>query len=238
MKFSNIKHITLSIIGLLVMSCGGNDDSGPVTPPPPPPIANPTAGSLVFPANNTECNEGTNITATTSDVNFRWNAGENTDSYDVRITNLNNNTVASTNTVNTNVTVTINRGTPYSWLVVSRSNETTQTASTGSYKFYNAGEPVSSYAPFPASVNSPAMGSTVNSGNVTLSWIGEDIDNDITEYDVYFEAANPPTAMVGTTAESSFSVSTQAAAIYYWYIITKDAEGNTSNSEIFEFRTN
>ena len=234
MKLTYIKNIALAATFVLTVSCGGSDDGGGDPPPPPAPLA----ATLVFPENNTECNEGTNITATTSDVNFRWNAATNADSYEVRITNLNTNGVTNQTTTETNLTVTIVRGTPYSWSVVSKATGTTETATSAVFKFYNAGEAIENYAPFPATVNNPQMGSTVNSGVVTLDWSASDIDNDITGYDIFYGTDNPPATMVGSTTGTSLDVDTVAASVYYWFVVTKDSGNNSSNSEVFQFRTN
>lgn len=231
MKFTYIKNISLAAIFVLSASCGGSDD-GVALPPAP------LATTLVFPENNTECNEGTNLTATTSDVNFRWNVAANADSYELLITNLNTNGVTNNITAETNLTVTIVRGTPYSWSVVSKATETTETATSAVSKFYNAGVAIENYAPFPATVNAPQMGSSVNAGTVSLSWSASDIDNDITGHDVFYGTDNPPAAMVGSTTGASLDVDATGGSIYYWFVVTKDSGGNSSNSQVFQFRTN
>ncbi|MFP2996993.1 hypothetical protein ABN763_13840 [Spongiivirga sp. MCCC 1A20706] len=238
MKTSNIKNIALAAIALIGVSCGGGSDDGP--PPPPPEGPAPTAATLVFPADNTECNEGTNITANTSDVNFRWNAGQNTVGYTVRVTNLNTNVTTTRDVTATNETITIQRGAPFSWEVVSKGDNTTQTATTSTARFYNAGEPVENYAPFPAGVVAPTMGSTVSSGTVVLSWTGSDIDNDITGYEVFFGTDSSSLTSAGTTdaATTSLDVTTASTTTYFWNVITTDSQGNTSTSEVFQFKTN
>ncbi|NER17961.1 hypothetical protein GWK10_12110 [Spongiivirga citrea] len=239
MKISSIKIIALAATALVGVSCGGGGDDGP--PPPPPEGPAPTAATFVFPLDNTECNEGTNITENTSDVNFQWNAGQNTDTYDVTITNLNTNVVTTRNGLTaTNVTVTINRGAPFSWQITSKSSSTTSTAATSTARFYNTGEPVENYAPFPASVIAPVMGSSIAAGTVGLSWTGSDIDNDITGYEVFFGTDSASLASAGTTdsGTTSLDVTASAGTVYFWNVVTTDGQGNTSTSEMFQFKTN
>ncbi len=89
----------LTAITLLLASCGGGD-SAP-EPPPPVVITPPSAAALIFPDNNTECNEGTVLNANQSSVTFRWTDAQNTDTYEVNLKNLSNNNTAKTN-ANTN----------------------------------------------------------------------------------------------------------------------------------------
>jgi len=81
------KKLLFYLSALLILSCGGGDDSGGGTPtiPPPAAIPDPSATSLIFPENNTECNEGVVVNDTQSTVTFRWENSQNTDSYEVNI---------------------------------------------------------------------------------------------------------------------------------------------------------
>jgi hypothetical protein len=105
------------------------------------------------------------------------------------------------------------------------------------WKFYNAGDPLESYTPFPADIVAPIMGSTITDVTTqSLSWLGSDIDNDIVSYDVYFDTTNPPTTFEVNTVSTSINVTVSANNTYYWRVVTKDSQGNNSQSEIFEFR--
>lgn len=220
----------------LILSCGKTE---PLSVGPDP-VPDPMAAVLVFPDNNTECNEGNILNETQSSVIFRWNASQNTDSYELNLRNLNNNNV-STSTASTNeATITLLRGTPYEWFIVSKANGTEVTASSETWKFYNKGPGIENYAPFPAEVISPLRGSIVTSsgGIITLEWNGSDVDNDITGYDVLFGTENIPSTLLGTTSDNTIDASVVSGQIYYWRIITMDSEQNSSESEIFEFRVN
>ncbi len=227
----------LLLSSLLFIACGGSDDDDPTTttvvPPEPP-----TATTLVFPENNTECNEGDIISPTESTVNFRWNASANTDSYDVRYTNLNTNSTLIVNSTTTSADITILRATPYSWSVTSKSNDSDQTAQSDTYRFYNAGLPEEDHPPFPATVINPTSGATIPPGNILLQWEGSDIDDDLSTYTILFDTNDPPEATAGSgISTTSLQVATNAGTVYYWMVISFDDNGNSSNSERFEFRT-
>ena len=102
--------LTTSIV---ILSCGGGSDSGDddiITTPQT--VDPPYSTTLNSPTNNEVCEEGTSVSETQSSVNFQW-TGSNTDSYDLRITNLNSNqTINQTNISQTNKSVTLNKGTP------------------------------------------------------------------------------------------------------------------------------
>lgn len=230
---------TLVVLVLALFGCsgggGGDDNGGGVEPDP---ILPPEAAVLVTPAKDEECNQGNVVSSTQSRVTFEWNAAENTDSYTHVLKNLDTDATSEQNTVSTAITLTINRNVPYSWQVVSKSNKTTSTANSATWKFYNAGEGVENYAPFPADLVAPEMGSETPSP-VTLSWTGSDIDDDISSYDVYLDTANPPVTLQeeGVTNTSINNMALNADTVYYWRVVTKDENGSSSQSPVFEFRT-
>jgi len=234
-----IKTIIILLFIILIYSCstGGGSD-GPDNPNPEPKI--PTAASLEFPLNNSECTEGTNATSTQSTITFDWSDTDNTDSYQLVLKNLETQSTSNYNSTISEIDITIARGTPFSWYVISKSNSSTQTAQSTTWKFYNAGEGTVSYAPFPAELVSPKMGSSFESttSNVALEWSGSDVDNDITEYDIFFGTYNPPTTNLDTTTSSTMDVTVESGNTYYWRVITKDSQNNSSNSEIFQFKVN
>lgn len=222
-----MKKISILLILILTLSCSKDDGGNP----------NPEAASLIFPDNNQECNQGVDVSQTQSTVTFRWTESAKTDSYDVFLKNLNTQSTTSRSSLVNELDITINKGTPYSWYVVSKKTNILETAQSETWKFYNSGDAISSYAPFPADLLFPTMGATLT-GITTqnLSWIGSDIDNDIVSYDVYFDTANPPITLVGNTANTNMDVTVAAGNSYYWRVVTIDSQGNNSQSEIFEFK--
>lgn len=229
--------LTLALLGLL--SCGGSSDPGPDSDPDPDPVPAPSATTLIFPENNTECNEGEVLNVNQSRVVFQWNSSQNTDSYEVNLRNLDTNNSSTTNANTNEAAIILERGTPYEWFVVSKANGTNETANSATWKFYNQGDGVVNYAPFPAEAVSPARGATINStGTVSLEWNGSDVDGDIAEYEVYFGTEAEPSTLIDTLQDNTIDVNVTSGTVYYWRIITRDTAGNTSQSEVFDFRVN
>ena len=248
MKLNKVIYPIVLCLIFVLSGCGGSDSGGDDNPPTsggtddePVVVPAPLAATLIFPEDETECNTGVidpdDITRST--VTFEWNASENTDTYRVTLTNLNTGTSSTTNSAAVNVPITINRGTPYSWTVTSLATGTNETATSQTFRFYNEGPGIVNYAPFPAEAVAPVRGSTiVSSGNVELSWTGSDIDDDIVGYEVFLDTSNDPNTSVGTTTtETTLSdVPVTSGQVYSWKVVTTDSAGNTSTSEIFEFR--
>ncbi|WP_111708168.1 hypothetical protein [Lutibacter citreus] len=234
-KINNLFKTLVLLFSFIVIACGGSDDEPSNPTPTPDPI--PEATILIEPLNNTDCNQGEIISDKNSNVLFEWNKALNTTKYTLSIKNLNTNKVEEKTTAETSLTVTLLRGTPYSWNVVSI-NSTKVTKISNTWKFFNAGKGTENYTPFPAELVSPEMGSLSNT-TVTLKWNGSDIDEDIESYNVYLGTNPTPTKLLKTTVNDSISeVILNSDTLYYWMVVTKDSQGNTSNSEVFEFRTN
>ncbi len=224
-----IYRVSILIVLVIMSSCGGSDDS-------PAPIPDPVASILIFPEKDKECFISTVLSDTESEVTFEWNASINTDSYTLSLRDLSANSTSQHNSATNSVKITINRGVAYEWFVTSKATGTSSTAKSEEWRFFNEGIGVLSHAPFPADIVFPKSSNTLdNAGDVVLEWTAVDIDNDIKEYEVFFGATNPP-ASVGTVTTTSKTVTTVAATTYYWSILTKDTEGNTSESEVFQFK--
>ncbi|MDO5980233.1 hypothetical protein [Flavivirga spongiicola] len=230
------KYLLYIYLGAIVFNCGGGSDDPEPTPTP----KNPEAASLVYPEQNSECTTGTNVTATNSTVEFEWDTSTNTDTYELTLKNLVT-TDETKHTSSTNkISLELLKATPYSWYIISKSNSVTNTAQSQTWKFYNAGDGVISYAPFPAEVIAPVNDANIaTTDKVTLDWNGSDVDNDIAAYDVYFgTTASPPSFKTNQLESLLEDVSVTSATTYYWYIITKDEQGNNSQSETFKFTIN
>lgn len=217
----------------LMISCNEeetpiNEDNGENTP---------TASSLLFPNNNTECNEGEIISDTETAILFQWEEANHTVSYVLTITDLNTGTAREISTSSNEFFIHILRGTPYSWSVKSKGTNK-QIATSETWRFYNAGLPEESHPPFPAEAISPKTGSSIEAGTITLEWEATDIDADINLYTVYLDTANPPVTELGNSSMNSIDVTTSSGQMYYWKVHTTDAAGNTSYSQIFEFKVN
>ena len=223
------KLFMLVMMACLIVACGGND-----APP------DPEGALLVFPEENSECTTGTSLSETLSQITFRWNASKNTDSYTLNVVNLNTNVPQNITTTSTSASLSLTKGVPFAWTVTSRNKDSDLVASSETWLFYNAGTQTT-YAPFPAQLTSPAPGKTVQkdiANEVLLKWEGADVDNDIVSFEVFLSDTNPPTVSVGTTASSlmEMSVSVVSGTVYYWKVVTTDAEGNTSDSGVIDFK--
>jgi hypothetical protein len=226
-----VKNLILVLTLSLGISCGGDDNDDVIAP-----VVNPTAVTLNFPLNNTECNEGTIISESRSEVIFKWTGATNNDSYTVSLKNLETGVIKNYNTNFEELPISILRGVPYAWSVISKVAGNSETAESAIWKFYNAGLPKESHPPFPAEVVSPLMGSTVVSGEVKLQWKGSDVDNDINSYTVLFDTSETPTIVIGNPTTSSINVEVESGNVYYWKVISIDADGNSSDSELFQFK--
>jgi len=108
------------------------------------------AAILTFPLNNTLCLSGNSLSATQSSVLFKWNSAQNAVKYTVTVKDL---LTGQTQIIDTDVsqaTVTVAKNTPYLWFVTSHPASGNQVNKSEEWKFYNAGDGVVSYAPFPA----------------------------------------------------------------------------------------
>lgn len=224
-----MRFILLLICGIFLIGCKKKSEPKP-----------PEAVSLVFPNRSSECTTGVDLNQNTSEVEFRWMASNHTDTYELRVTNINTNVTQTINTQTISAKLPIAKGEPFSWQVRSRNSKVTEVVSSSTWMFYNAGSETT-YAPFPAEVVEPTSGTSVFrdiNNEVTLAWQGADIENDIVGYDIFFSTTSPPETLIdspsaGTTTEK---VSVDTGTMYYWQVVTKDAEGNSSQSGIFTFK--
>ena len=240
-----MKQIIYLFITLFLVSCGGGgDDDGGGPPPPPPTPDPPSAANLSAPSNNDVCQTGTSISDTQSNVSFSWTASAYTDTYDLKITNLNNNQITNKNDLTSiNTSVTLDKANPYSWQITSKNSESTQVATSSTWKFYLSGTGETSYAPFPADLKSPQSGSTVarnSEGKVKLTWTGSDPDTSSgLKYTVYIDKTDgkqSPNDSHKELESNELEVSLESETIYYWRIMTTDGS-NSSYSSVYTFRT-
>ncbi|NQY05486.1 MAG: hypothetical protein HRT68_04585 [Flavobacteriaceae bacterium] len=234
--------LIISLSGLIIASCsksednGGGDNGNGNNPT----NTAPVASSYTSPNNNETCT-GTETSPTTIQVSFSWtafqDAEDSTLDYTLTITNQSTNAVAETiQTTSTSGTANLEKGVTYSWTV--RATDSEGLSATGSvWQFQTPFDATSNYAPFPATMISPTNGEVLTSNNVTLSWQGNDPDVGETAllvYDVYLGNTNPPT-IVSTDQTAETYDTTLTSGIYFWRIISKDLNGNESESQIRQF---
>ena len=204
-------------------------------------VTTPAKAVLLLPVHNESCISGKVISATESKVIFKWNSSVNTDSYDLTIKNLETGVVKEISTASTEFEMTILRNTPYSWFITSKSLKTTEKGTSDIWKFYNSGIGVVSHPPYPAEAFSPLLGQNIPSSNgkIAVDWTGSDTDGDLKNYDVYFGSTTSVALIKSNVTESIFTdISVNSNMVYYWKIISRDSNGNTSDSGLLNFKTN
>ena len=217
--------------GVLLLLTGCSKDDAPKVP---------QAVNLVFPENNSECIAGISRSETTSEVEFVWEAAAHAARYELTLTRIGSGVFENVTTSNTRASLVIEKGAPYSWQVTARNASGQEGPPSASWQFYNAGAETT-YPPFPAVIKSPVSGESVTpdkSGEVPLLWSGADADNDLSEYEVYFGTSATSLSLQATLASSqtSYAVPVVSGTIYFWEILSRDAEGNTSRSGVYSFR--
>ncbi|MDB4293369.1 hypothetical protein N9954_08180 [Maribacter sp.] len=193
--------------------------------------------SLLSPAKNSECSPIDSDSGNTNLVQFSWQVAPNTESYLLEVNELNSGTTQVKTTTALSEILAIEKGTPFSWKVTAKNTAVTETSVSETWFFFSPGTE-SSYAPFPAEVFSPIGPKAfidVN-GDLTLEWAGADLDEDIDGYELYFGAEDPPALHSSLNAsQTSVKISAVTQTIYYWRVVTIDAEGNTSDTGIMSF---
>lgn len=208
------------------------------------PIKNPTVSTLLKPEKNNAC-VPVSTTELTGVVSFQWSTSQNTDSYTIIVKNSITNAEVRSTVNRTETTFTLERGAPYSWWVVSDSNASTISAKSEIWNFYLEGFKEQTHLPFPAQIITPAKDATVTivtsvvgGSTVRLGWIGSDLDNDISSYQIYLGTTSSTLSMIKDNFTSStFSASVEKGKTYYWQIVTIDKQGNQSKSSIWSFKT-
>lgn len=231
-----MKKLIFLLSILFIFSCGSGDDDSTQSLPP-------EVAVLTAPENNKVCETGTSVSESSSNVDFSWSASANTTSYDLKITNLSTNEVSNkSGLTETTTTVELSKGTAYSWQITSKNNESTETGSSSTWKFYLADSSETTYAPFPADLISPTSGSTIQrdgDGRVKLSWAGSDPDSSTgLKYTVYLDTVdgkNPPLEDYKDLDDSELTTAVDSDTVYYWRVKTSDGT-NVSYSLIYSFR--
>ena len=179
---------------LIVNSCSNegssNDENLVVQNSTPAEVSPPSAANLLYPEKDEICQTGISVSDRQAKVNFQWNASNNTDSYDLKITNLKNDQLTNINSISeTSNEVTLDKGTPYSWQIVSKRSGTSETATSSSWKFYLSGEGLSNYPPYPAELISPTSGKSFapSTNSVELSWEGSHPEGELITYTLFFD---------------------------------------------------
>lgn len=155
-----------------------------------------------------------------------WQTSSNATQYDVYLdTNNPPTTIVSANQVSTSYSYSgLANSTVYYWKVVAK-NGNGQTTSSGSpWSFTTIIAAPGSFVQL-----SPSNVSTDQPVNGTLTW---QTSPNATQYDVYLDTANPPTTIVSANqASTSYGYSgLMNTTTYYWKIVAKNGNGQTTSS--------
>ena len=249
MKLGYYFLYTLSFV--LIVSCSeDDDDSGTTTPAvtqqpapaPTPQVPTPGKSSLSAPENNEVCYEGEEVDDSNSEVTFSWDASSDTDSYDLVITNQETSqSQTESGITSTSKAVTLATDVSYSWKVVSKANDTSDTTESDTWQFYLAGDGQENYAPFPATILSPTSGAALdsNNGSITLSWEGNDPDEgDSLTYTIYLDEVDGlQDPIEEDSSETELEVSVESGTTYYWRVKTSDGK-SSSFTLVYSFIVN
>ena len=240
-----LKYFSFLFTLTLIIGCGGGggDEGGGDTGGGDVTVNPPAKSTLSAPANNKTCETGTSVSSTQSDVDFTWGVSADTDSYDLKITDLNSSVATNkTGLTTTSTKVTLDKGVPYSWTVTSKSTKSSVTTPSNTWKFYLAGTGVANYAPFPADLKAPTSGSTVKrtDGKATFTWEGSDPDSgDTLAYTLYVDTTDgkqTPSSAQTDLSVLTLDVALDAATTYYWRVKSSDGT-NSSYSTVYTFKT-
>lgn len=227
-----MKAVRLLLL-LLLFSCTAEENEVPTTE-----VDNPEAAILEYPVNNSRCTEGENTTGDNTEIGFQWEPGDFTTSYKLFIVNLLTQAEQSFTTAENFYPVILERGTPYSWWVISYNPDTPEGTKSSTGKFYTTGDGITNYAPFAADLLAPSNGAAFaeNTGRVKLEWQAEDVDGEELTYELYLSKNKDLSEAVHKSLSGNFyETNVEKKVTYYWKIIAKDPVGNTSGSDVSSF---
>lgn len=217
--------IQLIFMGLLVTACGGKDDNN--NNPPEETEKELGAFNLVFPENNLICTEGEDNGIDGVSIEFQWSGSTNATSYEIKITNQETNSTDTRTVTTTSLAVGLPKGTQFSWAVTAILGS--KTLVSDSWNFYSEGTSTENFAPFPAEISVSDNGN----GSVTISWIGEDLDDDLVNYDVHIGTSDNLELILENTTNESTNYNITAGEQYIVQVVSKDSNNNTSTSETY-----
>ena len=203
------------------------------------PIPDPEQTVLILPEDNTSCLYVSQSSSTAS-VDFSWQQALHTDEYKLVVKNLTTNEELTSITENTGLRLTLTRGTPYQWKVITTSELSNVETSSSNFSFYLEAQQQGNYLPFPARLLSPQLDEriTLTNGEYIFSWQGDDLDDDLSHYTLLIGASADSLNEIATDIiASSYSAALNNGEVYFWQIISYDQIGNSTKSLINRFET-
>lgn len=196
--------------------------------------------TLLYPENNSACITGVPITEQTNAVSFLWKPSKPATEYKIRVYEIGVGLFDSTTTAVPEVGFELDKGKAYSWQVTAYNALGESSPVSESWQFYNAGAQ-RTYPPFPAVIQAPGSGASVYrdaNGRITLSWSAADADNDLFEFEV--SIGTSPESMnisdVVPAQQTDLNLVLNSGTRYFWEVLCRDAQGNTSRSGVYDFK--
>ena len=226
----SIKRYMALVSMVALLSCSNDNNGGGA-----PQNVDPTIPVLVFPTNN--------LTCTSIDLGFSWNASTDADgdtiSYVIEIsTDPGFGSVAFTvNTTQRTRTFDLKKGVTYFWRVKARDSQGNESAYSSPQSFFTEPDAAINTLPNAPTLVSPGIGSRITGASITLDWDATDADGDALSYDVYFGDTDSPVLVEEGMTASELEVSVSPSTIYYWRVVVKDSNQNASMSQLWNFRT-
>lgn len=199
----------------------------------------PGVSALSLPENDKACEVG-EVNGNLAAVSFSWEAAENSDLYDIVLTNQTTNESTTFSDIeSTETSLELERAHAYTWKVIAK-NCANANENGATWQFYLAGEAEQNAAPFAASAVSPTPGSTATptESKVTIEWDASDPDEDALTYTLEVSTSDS-FAAADTTSFADLTDKSQAvdvtSGVYYWRVTVAD-ESISVTSDVFSFR--
>ncbi len=129
---------------------------------------------------------------------------------------------------------TLTQYTQYFWKIVARDNQ----GNTSEGEIWNFTTLVVNLPPDAPSNPVPENGANGQDLTSFISWTCADYDNDSLHFDIYFGTDATPPLVASSQTETSFYPDTlEQFTQYFWKIVAHDSYGNTTEGEIWNFKT-
>ncbi|WP_158655277.1 fibronectin type III domain-containing protein [Flavivirga eckloniae] len=236
------KILLFTIIGFVIVACGGDSGGvpGPNPDPDPDPGANnaPTIPVLSEPSNNLLCID--------NNLSFNWTASSDADGDSVKYTievssdsEFTQITHSISGLTSTNRTIIMERNKAYYWRVKAIDSKNASSDFSSIFQFYTEGFGEENHLPFAPKLFKPELSSTVQGNSVLLGWGATDVDKDSLTFDVYLDTnPSPTTKILSDHPSKDYVVSNLAAGTYYWKVVAKDGKGGVTIGQIWSFNAN
>lgn len=229
-----MKKLLSIIIFVIYFSCSKADSVQEVN--------DPESFELISPSNGETCLDGIDQNDLQASVFFSWRSSANAKSYALEIENLSSGEKINVNSSSTSLNQNLNKAKPYSWIVTAIGEPGSLSAKSPKWSFYLSGEDQISYGPFPPELTSPRPSSTITpnpDGQVTLTWVGSDQDENISGYEVYLDTQDASTLIRKVDGQTtSVLVDVVSENTYYWKILATDENDFKSSSGVYAFIVN